>query len=80
LAFFHGFDIRFHVESATAFPWITRPDSVEYTEASKLWRKQLGDRFPAIKKAVHINQQLKDVAKLSTVYVTKNPPKPWGQR
>ncbi|MBW1706282.1 MAG: hypothetical protein JRJ86_14115 [Deltaproteobacteria bacterium] len=47
-------------------------------EASKLWRKQLGDRFPASEKAVHISQQQKDVAKLSTVYVAKNPPKPWG--
>ncbi len=32
LAFFHGFDIRFHVESATALLWITHPNSVEYTK------------------------------------------------
>jgi hypothetical protein len=31
VAFFHGFVIRFYVESPAAFPWITHPDSVEYT-------------------------------------------------
>ena len=46
-------------------------------EASKLWRRQLGDRFPAVEKAIQISQQQKDVAKLSTVYVAKNPTKPW---
>lgn len=46
-------------------------------EASKLWRRQFGDRFPAVEKTIQISQQQKDAAKLSTVYVAKNPAKPW---
>jgi hypothetical protein len=47
-------------------------------EASKLWRRQLGERFPNIKKAVKIGQKQEDVAKLAAVYGAKNPAKPWA--
>lgn len=47
-------------------------------EASKLWRRQLGDRFPAVEKDDNANHKKKDASKLAALYVTKNPPKPWG--
>ncbi len=52
-------------------------DTDDSEEASKLWRRQLGDRFPAIEKAIEIGKQKKDMDKLSTVYVAKSPAKPW---
>lgn len=54
-------------------------DIDDRNEASKIWRKQLGDRFPVIEKdADKIEQKQRDAAKLASFYVAKNPPKPWG--
>lgn len=47
-------------------------------EASKIWRKEFGDRFPAIEEDDKVDQKKEDAAKLVTVYVKKNPMKPWG--
>lgn len=48
-------------------------------EASKLWRKQFGDRFSVIEKgADEVEQKQRDAAKLASFYIAKNPPKPWG--
>jgi hypothetical protein len=49
-------------------------------EASKIWRKQFGDRFPAIEKEKDADQEKATVTKLATVYAAKNPSKPWGYR
>ena len=46
-------------------------------EASKLWRRQLGGRFPDIEKSIEVGQKQEDVAKLAAAYVAKNPAKPW---
>lgn len=47
-------------------------------EASKIWRKQFGDRFPTVEKE-NDNDQKKEIATgLATVYAAKNPSKPWG--
>ncbi len=53
-------------------------DTDDREEASELWRRQLGDRFPAVKKAFKVSQKQEDVAKLASVYVAKNPARPWG--
>jgi len=53
-------------------------DTDDREEASKLWRRQLGDRFPAIEKAIEVGQKQEDAAKLAAVYVAKNPARPWG--
>ena len=47
-------------------------------EASKLWRRQLGDRFPAVEEEDKADQKPEDAAKLSGFYVAKKPAKPWG--
>jgi len=47
-------------------------------EASKAWRRQLGDRFPLIETSVEVGQKQEDVAKLTSLYVEKNPAKPWA--
>lgn len=52
-------------------------DDIE--ESSKLWRRQLGDRFPAIEKAIENDQKQKDAATLSTIHIANKPAKPWAQ-
>ena len=52
----------------------------DHEEASKLWRRQLGDRFPAIEKTIEVGQKQEDVAKLAAAYVTKNPARPWADQ
>jgi hypothetical protein len=47
-------------------------------ESSKLWRSQLGDRFPSIEKAIAIGRNQEDAAKLAAVYGAKAPAKPWA--
>lgn len=47
-------------------------------EASKIWRKQLGDRFPAVEKENDTDQKKEITTKLATVYAAKNPSKPWA--
>ncbi|MBW1961171.1 MAG: hypothetical protein JRJ04_06930 [Deltaproteobacteria bacterium] len=47
-------------------------------EASNLWRRQVGDRFPLIETSIEAGQKQKDVAKLASVYAAKNPAKPWA--
>jgi hypothetical protein len=48
-------------------------------KASKLWRKQLGDRFP-LKKNDEQNESQKqeDAARIAGFYAAKSPTKPWG--
>lgn len=53
-------------------------DDCEY--ASKLWRRQFGDRFPVVESKDNEEQKKENVAKLATIYTAKNPPKPWGNR
>ena len=47
-------------------------------EASNLWRKQFGDRFPAVEKEDDANQKKAITTGLATAYAAKNPTKPWG--
>jgi len=49
-------------------------------EAAKIWRKQFGDRFPAVEKEKDNDQKKKIATGLATVYAAKNPSKPWGYR
>jgi len=49
-------------------------------EASNLWRKQFGDRFPAVDKKDDSDQKKAIATGLATVYAAKNPSKPWGYR
>ena len=53
-------------------------DTDDPEKASKLWRKQFGDRFPLVKKEENKSQKRENAAKVAGVYATKNPPKPWG--
>lgn len=46
-------------------------------EASNIWRKQFGDRFPAVGKKDDVNQKKAITTKLAAVYAEKNPSKPW---
>jgi hypothetical protein len=48
-------------------------------EASKLWRAQLGDRFPLVQEDDEDTKQRKDDAnRLAAFYIPKKPIKPWG--
>lgn len=50
-----------------------------HQEASKLWRTQLGDRFPLVQEEDEDTKQRKDDAiRLAAFYVPKKPIKPWG--
>ena len=49
-------------------------------EASNIWRKELGGRFPAVEKEDDANQKKAITARLAAVYGAKNPSKPWGYR
>lgn len=46
-------------------------------EAAKLWRRQLGDRFPAVEEEEE-KQNKADAARVAAVCTASNPPKPWG--
>jgi len=46
------------------------------SEASKIWRKQLGDRFPLL--GEDDDKKKSDAAKLASVFIPMNPPKPWS--
>jgi len=63
--------------SDLAYDAINAIDNDDREEASKLWRRQLGERLPNIKKAIKIGQEQEDAAKLAAAYGAKNPPKPW---
>jgi len=47
-------------------------------ESSKLWRRQLGDRFPAVEEENNVDKKQEDTAMLAGFYVAKKPAKPWG--
>jgi hypothetical protein len=64
--------------SDLAYDAVNAIDNNDAEEASKLWRRQLGERFPNIKKAIKIGQKQEDVAKLAAFYGAKNPAKPWA--
>ena len=52
-------------------------------EASEIWRKQLGDRFPLVEeeeKCDNKQQRKQDAASLATVYASRNPSKPWADK
>lgn len=49
-------------------------------EAAKTWRKQFGDRFPAVEKENDTNKKKEATTKLAAVYAVRNPSKPWGYR
>ena len=49
-------------------------------EASNLWQKQFGNRFPAIEKEDDANKKKAITTKLATAYAAKYPSKPWGYR
>jgi hypothetical protein len=49
-------------------------------QASNIWRKQFGDRFPAVEKKNDSDQKKAIATGLATVYGAKNPSKPWGSR
>lgn len=49
-------------------------------EASKIWRKQFGDRFPAVEKEDEKHSKKESVTKLAAVYAAQKPSKPWGFR
>lgn len=53
-------------------------DADDREEAYKLWKRQLGDRFPAVEKDDNAKQKKEDAGKIAAFYATKNPPKPWG--
>ena len=54
-------------------------DTDDPEKASKLWRRQFGDRFPLVEKNKSMNQKREDAAKAAVVYASKNPTKPWGR-
>ena len=49
-------------------------------EASNIWRKQFGDRFPSVEKKDDSDQKKAITTGLATVYAAKNPSKPWSSR
>jgi len=49
-------------------------------EASNIWRKQFGDRFPAVEKENDSDQKKAITTGLAAVYGAKNPSKPWVSR
>lgn len=46
------------------------------SEASKIWRKQLGDRFPLLDE--DDDKKKSDAAKIAAGFISMNPPKPWA--
>ena len=53
-------------------------DTDDREVASKHWRKQFGDRFPAVKNDHKAAQKKEDAGKIAALYAAKNPAKPWG--
>lgn len=49
-------------------------------EASNLWRRQFGDRFPLVEKEESSEQKKQAAAALSAFHAGNNPSKPWGYR
>lgn len=49
-------------------------------KASKIWRRQLGDRFPATENRIEVGQNREDAAKVAGIFAAQNPSKPWGYR
>lgn len=49
-------------------------------EASKLWRKQLGDRFPLVEKQESQEKKKQTAAAIMTHHAANNPPKPWWSK
>jgi hypothetical protein len=64
--------------SDLALAAIKATETDDSKEASKLWRRQFGDRFPAIEKEEETGQKREDVSKIAVLYGAKKPPKPWG--
>jgi len=50
----------------------------EKSDAAKLWRGQLGDRFPKVEQAQDENQKKADAVRMATVCAVINPSRPWG--
>lgn len=48
--------------------------------ASKLWRRQFGDRFPLVAKKEDKGITRQTAAGIAAVHIGHNPPKPWGGR
>ena len=46
------------------------------SEASKLWHKQLGDRFPLLDE--DDDKKKSEAAKIASIFIPMNPPKPWS--
>lgn len=58
---------------------VTAVASTNTAKASRLWRGQLGDRFPLIEDASEDpNQKKEDAKRLAAVFIAKNPAKPWA--
>ncbi|MCF8080482.1 MAG: hypothetical protein K9K88_14480 [Desulfobacterales bacterium] len=53
-------------------------DMEDAEQASKLWRNQFGDRFPAIEKDFSREEFRQAVAASAATYIGKQPPKPWA--
>ncbi len=53
-------------------------DTDDSQEASRLWRRQLGDRFPSIETDMTFGDRQKAVSSLAGGYMTSNPSKPWA--
>lgn len=64
--------------SALASDAAAAVETEDSEKASKLWRMQLGDRFPSIEHRVEIQQQRNDANGLAAVYGARNPSKPWA--
>jgi hypothetical protein len=52
----------------------------ERHEAAQKWRKQFGDRFPAVEKEEDTTKNKEATTKLAAVYAAQNPSKPWSYR
>lgn len=63
-------------ELAEQAEWAVNTQDKE--ETSKLWRKQLGDRFPKVEKDKDDSRKKEQIAALTAGCIANNPPKPWG--
>lgn len=53
-------------------------DTDDKEEAARIWRRQLGDRFPKVEKEKSENHKKQHVAGLVAGCIANNPPKPWS--
>jgi hypothetical protein len=53
-------------------------DSEDKHDASKHWRKQFGDRFPLVEKAITNGSKTQIAAGIAAFHGRTGPPKPWG--